>query len=184
MAYLTFLIDHYDKLPEIIVFLHPHKQGWPQAWHTDAEGYDNAESVRSLNLEYVRNSGYANMRCIWDPGCPVELRPFIKGAGDSLSEQTGRAYGDAWMRIFQTDNSTIPETVATPCCSQFAVSRQQVLKRPLMDYERMRQWLLDTELSDDISGRVMEYMWHAIFGKNPVWCPPLDECWCQQFGRC
>ena len=184
MVYLTFLIDHYPDLPDIMVFLHPHKQGWPQAWHTDAQGYDNAESVRSLHLDYVRQHGYANMRCIWNPGCPVELQPFMRRHGDSLSEQTERAYGAAWMQLFQTDNSTIPEHVATPCCSQFAVSKEQVHKRPLTDYKRMRQWLLDTELSDDISGRVMEYTWHVILGKEAAWCPPFHECWCQQFGRC
>ena len=184
MAYLTFIIDHYRTLPEIIAFIHAHRSGWPQAWHTDAEDYDNVNSLRSLQLEYVHQHGYANLRCIRDPGCPVELQPLKPKSGDSLSDQTSNAYGDAWMRLFGADNSTVPEVVATPCCSQFAVSRKQVLKRPLTEYVWMRQWLLDTELSDSISGRVMEYTWHVIFGKESVWCPPLQECWCEQFGRC
>jgi Protein of unknown function (DUF3431) len=184
MAYLTFVIDHYDHLPEIMVFLHPHKSGWPQAWHTDANAYDNVKSVRGLQLGYVRKNGYANMRYIWNPGCPVELTPLGDTPGDSQSAQTSRAYGEAWIYMFGGDNSTLPQTVATPCCSQFAVSSWQVHMRPRTDYERYRQWVLDTPLSDEISGRVMEYIWHVIFGKEPVWCPELHECWCQQFGRC
>jgi len=28
---------------------------------------------------------------------------------------------------------------------------------------RWRQWLMDTELDDSISGRVMEYSWHSKY---------------------
>lgn len=62
----------------------------------------------------------------------------------------------------------MPEVVGVPCCSQFAVSRDQVLRRPKADYERYYNWVLSTELSDDVSGRVLEYSWHIIFGMDPV----------------
>jgi Protein of unknown function (DUF3431) len=181
MAYLTFLIDHYHSLPEIIVFLHPHKEGWPAAWHTDAPEYDNAKSVQSLQLDYVRRNGYANMRCIHDPGCPAEIQPFARDDPERLQE---RAFADAWTHLLGGDNSSVPEIIATPCCAQFAVSRDQVLKRPLTDYLRYRRWLIDTPLTDYVSGRIFEYLWHVIFGKDPVWCPDLNQCWCEQFGRC
>jgi hypothetical protein len=29
MAYLTFLINYYDNLPELMIFLHAHPEGWP-----------------------------------------------------------------------------------------------------------------------------------------------------------
>lgn len=180
MAYLTFLIDHYHNLPEIMVFLHPHLEGWPEAWHTDARDYNNVNSVRSLRLDYVRAHGYANMRCIPDPGCPSEIQPF---RGDP-NRTTEIAYVDAYTYFFGVDESSVPEQVGTPCCSQFAVSKTQVQTRPQSDYLRYRRWLLETELSSNVSGRVMEYMWHIIFGKDPVWCPELHRCWCEQFGRC
>jgi len=179
-AYLTFLIDHYDVLPEIILFLHPHRNGWPTAWHTDAADYDNVNSVRGLRLDYVREHGYANMRCIHDPGCPAEIQPF-RGDPTRTAEL---AFAEAYTYFFGGNSSSVPERVGTPCCSQFAVSRDQVRKRPQSDYLRYRRWLLETELGSDISGRVMEYMWHMFFGKDPIWCPSLHECWCQQFGRC
>jgi Protein of unknown function (DUF3431) len=58
--------------------------------------------------------------------------------------------------------------IACACCAQFAVSRDQVLKRPLEDYVKIRQWVIDTERDDANSGRVMEYLWHVIFGKNLI----------------
>lgn len=57
---------------------------------------------------------------------------------------------------------------AAACCAQFAVSREQVLKRPIGDYIKFRDWVVHTKKSDASSGRVMEYLWHVIFGKDSV----------------
>lgn len=54
------------------------------------------------------------------------------------------------------------------CCAQFAVSRDRVLERPLSDYEGLRQWVVDTHLSDAHSGRVLEFLWHVVFGMTAV----------------
>jgi hypothetical protein len=180
MAYLTFVIDHYDILPQLIVFLHPHLDGWPEAWHTDAPEYSNINSIRSLRAEYVEKHGYANMRCIHDPGCPDEIQPF-RSESNQLAEEV---FADVWVSFFGDNLTSVPRTVATPCCAQFAVSADQVRKRDRQQYVRYRQWLLETELDDATSGRVFEYLWHVIFGKPPVWCPDWRECWCDQFGRC
>ena len=61
-----------------------------------------------------------------------------------------------------------PALVGAACCAQFAVSRDQVLARPLGDYERFREWIVETEKSDAKSGRVLEFLWHVIFGKDAV----------------
>ncbi|KIW91936.1 uncharacterized protein Z519_06918 [Cladophialophora bantiana CBS 173.52] len=180
MAYLSFLIDHYHNLPLSMVFVHPHLEGWPSAWHTDNEGYNNVKSIRSLRLDYLQEQGYVNMRCIHDPGCPAEIQ-VLRDKEDHTAEHAMR---DAWPYMFGDNQSTIPEIIAQPCCSQFAVSRAQVMKRNKEDYQRYRQWLLDTPVDDATSGRVFEYLWHVIFGRDAVYCPPLQECWCEQFGRC
>ena len=182
MAYLTFLVDHYDNLPLTMVFLHPHLEGWPRAWHTDSDGYNNINSIRSLRLDHLQREGYVNMRCIHDPGCPAEIQPFREPREDHRT--TEHAMLEAWPYMFGGNQSDIPPVIAEPCCSQFAVSKAQVLQRPKSEYLRFRQWLLDTPLDDDTSGRVMEYLWHVIFGKEAVYCPPLHQCRCEQFGRC
>jgi hypothetical protein len=48
----------------------------------------------------------------------------------------------------------------------------------------IRDWLLETEMPDYMSGRVLEYSWHILFGKPAVHCPPADECYCKTFGKC
>jgi hypothetical protein len=160
MAYLTYVISNYHKLPSTVVFLHAHRSGYYRGWHTDAWDHDNVRSVQSLNLSYVQESGYVNLRCNWATGC----KPENYTPNDHVTKQI-------WMDVFHLENRTVdevPEMVGQACCAQFAVSREQVMKRPLEDYVSYRQWVIDTELSDYESGRVMEYLWHVIFGKEAV----------------
>ncbi|MCJ1479089.1 hypothetical protein MMC13_007773 [Lambiella insularis] len=162
-AYLTYLVQNYESLPDTIVFLHSHRKGWPEGWHTDATDYDNVNSLRSLRIDSVQRDGYVNLRCLPTPGCPDEIQPF---RDPPHGDGTEYAFGEAWEHIF--GNKDVPKVVGIACCSQYAVSKRQVLRRPKSDYERFLAWLLDTKLDDDISGRVLEYMWHIIFGKNAV----------------
>lgn len=112
-----------------------------------------------------------NLRCNWNPGCE-EAHRFNK-----------HVTSEVWHNIFagtskykSSLNSSSPNTkkleaptqVGAACCAQFAVSRARVLERPLSDYEKFRQWIIDTERSDELSGRVMEFLWHVIFGMDPV----------------
>jgi hypothetical protein len=159
-VYLTYIADNYDKLPSTIAFVHPHEDGYPRAWHTDANGYSNVKSLSSLRIEFVQ--GYANLRCIGIPGCPDEIQPLR----EEPDRTTEHAFADAWEHIF--GNTDVPNVIATPCCAQFAVSRTQVHKRPREFYVGTLKWLHETPLDDDTSGRVLEYMWHIIFGRDPV----------------
>ncbi|KAI9807445.1 MAG: hypothetical protein M1833_000190 [Piccolia ochrophora] len=155
MAYLTYLIDHYDTLPSTIAFLHSHRNGYWTGWHTDARGHDNVESLRALRLDTVQRLGYVNLRCQWSPGCKPAHR------------KNAHVTPEIWRDIFNTSEA-VPELLGAACCAQFAVSNSQVQRRSKSDYERIRQWVLDTPLSDRKSGRVMEFLWHVIFGKDAV----------------
>ena len=80
---------------------------------------------------------------------------------------------EVWKDVFagtSTDEKyePAPSLVGAACCAQFAVSKAQVLARPLGDYERFREWIVDTEKSDAKSGRVLEFLWHVVFGKDAV----------------
>lgn len=176
MAYLTFIIAHYDILPSIMVFIHPRRRDW----HNDAKDSDNVNSLRNLQIGYVQRHGYANLRCSHIPGCPDEIKPF-RNDSTRIFEVP---FADAYTDLFGGDYSTVPQTVGVTCCAQFAVSKAQVRARPKSDYLRYRRWLMETDLHDEISGRVFEYLWHIIFGKPPVWCPDEKTCRCELFGRC
>lgn len=179
MAYLTYVIENYESsLPSIIAFLHSHRKGFFEAWHVDTPLHDNAVAMQALQLDFVAQNGYVNLRCNTNPGCTKGYK----------SNKHPHVNGEVWQEIFE-GTSTWPTKeigeptssqedrhkfeyaymgVASACCAQFAVSREQVHKRPLQDYVKIRQWVMDTEKDDAHSGRVMEYLWHIIFGKNNV----------------
>ena len=159
-VYLQYILDHYHKLPSIIVFLHAHRDN---AWHIEFDAtQDNVLNMRRLQLDHVRKSGYVNLRCNWGPGCPDEVQPHREQHDERWTEI---AFEDAWTAMM---NTTVPDVIAVPCCSQFAVTREQVLARPYTDYLRYHDWLMQTHLDDETSGRIFEYMWHVIFGQDPV----------------
>ncbi|KAL5408949.1 hypothetical protein PMIN03_006213 [Paraphaeosphaeria minitans] len=75
-AYLAYIVQNYNNLPSTIAFIHPHKDGYPIAWHTDNNEHSNVVSLKLLNINFIQSNGYANMRCVNDPGCPHEVMPF------------------------------------------------------------------------------------------------------------
>lgn len=160
LPYLQFIIDHYHDLPTPIVFMHAHHD----SWHVDTTDNVNFNSVRSLQRPFVEKQGFVNLRCQPSPGCPAEMQPF---RNPPKPGNPGEAYyAAAWKELF--GNTKVPQTIAAPCCSQFAVSRTQVLQRPLSDYQRMYNWVLNNDLPDEATANIMEYSWHIIFGQDPV----------------
>lgn len=178
MVYLTYLIDRYESLPDIAVFIHSLRY----QWHNEDPMYDGVPVLRSLQLPQVKKRGYVSLRCTWSLGCPSELHPLSPSSNTDDRSQSEAAYASVFRLLFP--NTPVPEVVGAHCSSQFAVSRERVLERPKSDYERIRSWLVDTDLVDQISGRVIEYMWHIIMQMPAVDCQPAGECFCETFGLC
>lgn len=167
-VYLTYLIEHYNDLPSTIVFLHSHEKGYPMAWHTDADDYSNVNSLRTLRIEHVQKSGYVNLRCNGNPGCPEEILPFREPRDEARTAEIH--FAEVWRQLFdeRSAEGEVPQVVATPCCAQFAVSRDQVLKRPKEQYQHFHRVLMESTLDDEVIGRVYEYLWHIMFGQPAV----------------
>jgi hypothetical protein len=195
MVYLSYIIDHYDgDIPPVVAFLHSHRGGFFEAWHVDTPLHSNVDAMRNLRLEHVQKQGYVNLRCNLNPGCK------------NLAKVNTHTTEEVWSQIFANTTTPFfsshqegpaavsvvssmlsnndPGTIKSTCCAQFAVSREQIYQRPVEDYVEIRQWLLDTDLDNAHSGRVMEYLWHVIFGKEAVLCPDAQTCYCEVYGRC
>ncbi|KAK4244161.1 hypothetical protein C7999DRAFT_17547 [Corynascus novoguineensis] len=187
MVYLSYIIDNYNSLTRTTIFVHASRF----AWQNDDPDYDVLPTLRNLNLTYVQASGYVNLRCIWALGCPVEIAPHVdapanadhsSNATDGRELTTKEIFKQAFEELMP--GVEVPHKVGVTCCSQFAVSREAIHARSKEDYIRWRDWLIQTPLADDLSGRVFEYMWHIIFGKEAVFCPSAAECYCNLYGFC
>ncbi|KAL1964352.1 hypothetical protein VTN77DRAFT_7037 [Rasamsonia byssochlamydoides] len=176
MVYLTYIIDNYDHLPEYMLFIHSQRY----QWHNDDPYYDGRPMIESFQIPYLEEQGYVNLRCAWVLGCPEEIHPFTDIHREDV--HAGEYFKTGFMHLFP--GVKVPEAVGVSCCAQFGVTKWKVHERPKSEYERYRKWLLETPLEDDLSGRIMEYSWHMIFGMEPIHCPAASECYCKVFGLC
>lgn len=177
MVYLTYIIEHYDELADVNIFMHSHRY----AWHNnDLMGNDAVETIGRLSAERVQRLGYMNLRCQWEPGCPKWMHPRTKDADVNKKEEI--MLGKSWPELFPMN--PVPKVLSQPCCAQFAVSKDRIRSLPKARYIFYRDWLLRTPLSDYIAGRVWEYIWHFVFTGQNIACPREHICYCDGFGIC
>jgi len=180
MVFLTYIIDRYDTLPGNIIFHHAERF----QWHNDNPDYDALPLLESFRLSHLKSEGYVNLRCVWVLGCPVEIKPAKDESPPREHEPVTakHVYKPAFEELFP--GQPMPDEIGVSCCSQFAVRREVIWRRPKEEYERYRDWLVSSPLGDDLSGRVLEYSWHIIFGKEAVHCPDAGTCYCKLYGLC
>lgn len=177
MIYLTYIIDFYDNLPDVAVFIHSHQT----AWHNEELfGTDSAVMLRRLSLDRVVREGYMNTRCNHGPGCPDWMHPGAVEEDETKQEEVMLAR--AWSELFPDE--PVPSVLAQPCCAQFALSRERIQSIPRPRFVFYRDWLLQTDLSDYIAGRIWEYLWQYVFTGKPVVCVDESVCLCDGYGVC
>lgn len=177
MVYLSYIIDYYNELPDVSIFMHSHQYSWHQ---NELLNNDAAEMVRRLSSERVQREGYMNLRCNWLPGCPDWMHPGV--IEEDINKQEETVMAQAWAEIFP--DKPIPNVLAQPCCAQFALSRDRIHVNTRDKYIFYREWLLRTSLDDRISGRVWEYLWQVVFTGQSVFCPNQHACYCDGYGVC
>ncbi|KAG8526891.1 uncharacterized protein KY384_008320 [Bacidia gigantensis] len=177
MIYLSYIIDHYEKLPEVSVFMHSHHFA-----HHNNEllGFDAVRMIRQLKDDHVIRQGFFNLRCSWSPGCPEWLHPHP--SQDTLGKQEEVVLAETWHEMFP--HESLPPTLAQACCAQFAISKERIQALPKSHYIFFRDWIIRTPLSDYVSGRIWEYSWQVVFKGKPIVCPVEHMCYCDGFGVC
>lgn len=157
--------------------MHAHRYAWHNA---DIFGMDASQMINRLSSERVMREGYVNMRCHWHPGCPDWMHPGETTFDEQKTEEI--LIAKAWAELFPFE--PVPNVLASPCCAQFALSRERIRQIPLEKFQYYRDWLLNTPLQDFVSGRVWEYMWQYVFTGESFLCPIEHVCYCDGFGVC
>ena len=121
MVYLSWIIDNYDQLPNYAAFTHGHRT----SWHQDGDIVDRIEEIR---IPALKDNGYISFRCDWYPSCPSEIRPIAHDAlvwGPGVNrEATEYEIERSWDALFPGE--PLPETIASQCCAQFAVTKEVI----------------------------------------------------------
>ncbi|KAI1401661.1 hypothetical protein F4819DRAFT_457238 [Hypoxylon fuscum] len=177
LIYHTYMHDFYDNLPDITIFTHADDS----SWHVDTVlNSSMAFSLSHLDLHQVLQRQYFNLRVSWDSGCPDWINT-TRPPGESDRKE------EPYMREAFTENFNtyeVPEILGGPCCSQFAVSRDAVKRHPQSQYRRNMDWLVMTDWTDFISGRVWEHMWPWLFKGESVDCAVEWKAYCRMYHIC
>ncbi|KAK5131151.1 hypothetical protein LTR08_001299 [Meristemomyces frigidus] len=177
LMYFTYLHDFYDSLPDVSVFIHAEET----PWHLEGTLLQNISfALAQLDLtRVVEERGYFNLRVTWRAACPAWID--TRKTFENWEKQEEPYMPEAWEANF---DDPVPDILAGPCCSQFAVSRAAIQRRPREQYKRSIKWLVETSWSDHIVGRVWEHMWPWLFKEEAKDCAPEKESLCQMYGIC
>lgn len=190
MAYLSFIVDHYDNLPHFILFLHGHDRSWHQIEHA-------ANKMRALNLTAVAHDGYVNVRCNDERSCKEGASKNLKNSTD-LHGKEMKVLPSFWKLVFPT-GPPLPEDYQTAIYGQFAVPRTSILARPYdfwkglqrtMERDPMEYYSVMPELKDAakgdakgeipkaswVMGMMYEHIWHVLMGMPAKYCPGEEYC--------
>ena len=164
MAYLTYIIDHYDSLPDYMIFTHGHERSWHQQEHLQ-------QKIRALNLTALDEENYISLRCGVQMGC--EKLPYIDTRHVNWSGEAGLCH--FWEKV---TGKRCPRYISYKCCAQHAVTRAAVRTRSKAAWERIRAPIMAEKMSDDnwLTGIFYEKTWHMMFGMPPEHCPSIERC--------
>ncbi|KAB8360951.1 hypothetical protein FH972_024683 [Carpinus fangiana] len=179
-VYVKYIMEHYDNLTDVTVFVHPDNK----AWHNNVLlRQDLLPTLNRLNRNHVFEQGYFNTRCDLWPGCPNWI--LFNANATVREEHRDRALDtyseNMWRELFYAE--PFPEYLSEPCCSQFAVSKEAIRAIPLDNFGRIYRWLLHNEF-DMYAGRQMEYLWQYLFLGEGERCPSMRECYCKGYDLC
>lgn len=177
--YHTYFHDFYDKLPDISIMTHAEEN----PWHIDGVLQQSMLFTLShLDLQEVMKRKYANLRVMWEHACPDWINT-TKTPEESFKQEEP-FMREAWTSNFGGTVKDVPEILAGPCCSQFAVTRDAVRRHGREQYRRNRDWMLATEWSDYIAGRTWEHMFPFLLSGQPTDCPAEWNAYCAMYHVC
>jgi hypothetical protein len=147
-------------------------------------GYHNSMvfSLNHLDLREVQRRGFLNLRVTWGIGCSSGSINTTRVNEESGNIPEQKEMQEAFRANFNLYE--IPEILATPCCSQIAVTKQLIRNVPRAQYQHHINWLLETKLPDNISGRTWEHMWQYLFQQKALDCPLEHKAYCRLYHIC
>ena len=182
-CYIQFILDRYDTLPQVSVFLQAggrhhnwNIREWIEDLRPDLEGWVH------LNSDPPSAAHTLGGRQI------TEVHPGIRRLADAWNA-SGIRIGHDWIANLKK------EILRTYCCQQFAVSRATIRRLPREFYQILLDLVTDKRgyepgwggaadwgMGKEYWGAIaLEHLWHVIWGSE--WTLPIytREMYCQWF---
>lgn len=155
-CYLRYIIDHYERLPDVIAFVHGHRTAYNMKSPDDM-----VMALRSIKwglYDYMPLQTALKMTLIY--------RKNISKSDTAFSRVQTDFNHDMWTKLFQEALGPVPNFTQFYCCASFAVTREIILKHPKLFYENVYNYILSIrEEIVGLTGGMLEGIWHIIFGQ-------------------
>jgi hypothetical protein len=190
-AYLTYIVDHYDSLPDVSVFV----QGSPMNRKPSCNSTHGDWHSDWLIMNVLKNISHRPKKVEW---CSLNT-PYKEDWKANSTHPRGSWYVRKWRSElalerekdpgrFSTLSAALPELIPEEgvqcfCCAQFAASRERLRARSLALYKELLDFVMeDTQgaaqadtLGNHANFRcaLMERAWHTLLGE-PATCPKTE----------
>jgi hypothetical protein len=146
--YLTYIIDHYRNLPDIILFTHGHPQTHNPNILEHWSWFVRKVQQDTHGRFFDASVGFLHANCGIYVQRHTKSRPILDLLGYN------RTVGPLANQI-----QTL--ALSTYCCAQFIVHRSRILEHPLSF------WRLALKIAIDMNDcSHFEHLWHVIFGES------------------
>ena len=156
-VYLKYIIDYYDELSDFTFFMHDDEYAWH---HTGSiiDRYNDA--VMSNKMYYnVNNSSWGKNGI--DSNLYADLLKWYE------------TYIEEYIPISEVFNNS-DFTYGYLGSAQFLVHKDLIRNSPKEFYIRLYEWIITTELSNYISGRYLEWVWHIFWDIYPTFIKKIS----------
>jgi hypothetical protein len=158
-SYLRYIIDHYDRLPDDIAFIHGHRQAYNMKLPNDM-----VMALRSLRwglYDYMPLQTALKM--------VLRYQTSVSASQSEFSRKQYTFNYNMWMKVFQQELGAAPNFTQFYCCASFAVTRKIIHKHSKLFYENIYNYILTVrEEIFGLTGGMLEGIWHVIFGQPHV----------------
>jgi hypothetical protein len=151
LAYLTYIVGNYERLPEAVVFIHGHESAWhaPSSMKHVLKNTCFSKKIGYHNLNHGKKAESRDF-CVSERGSPPIHRVGAKEEIEGLLTQN-------WINLFKPAfNNTFPRRICSDCCAQFVVSRARLQQHPRSFYEQLLQLVRGHKTT-------LEREWRMIF---------------------
>lgn len=147
-AYIKYIIDNYDNLPNHIVLLHCHEF----SWHHKGSIIDVIDNLINTDIEFMN----INDSTVCDN--MGSYQDWVNGdLGYYYQNLIKPAVGDHTLY----DNFTEKQ----PGCAQFIIHKDRILYHSIDFYKDIYNWILDTKVDFYNHGYYLEWTWELFWNR-------------------
>ena len=169
-AFLKYIINNYDNLPNKIAFIHGHETAYHQRYP-----YGILKAIENANIDkygYISLNNELQSIILQNNKFDRNHPKVIFGTDDVHHlEMKNR-----WSELYEKElNYEFPKALRYQRSAQFIVTKEKIRSHSKKFYQDLYNYVIDLKNDDYTTSVVLEFSWHMIFGETPDMCNTLKN---------